>query len=127
MNESLMETVGRRELAPITHRVTDITTRAPAGRGDNGIPVHTETVRARTFVFLFRINGEVPPRRRFLRQPNRTSDCHQTSITFQHINILLREGNLHVDLGRVVRLVGSDMVVPAAGSDRPASRTSGQD
>src|SRR4051812_20197526 len=66
MNKSLMKTVGWRDLTPIAHGVADVTTRTTASRGNNGIPAHAKAVGAGTFVFLFRVDGEVTTRSRLL-------------------------------------------------------------
>src|SRR4051812_26470530 len=44
MNKSLMESVGRRELTPITHRIPDVTTGAPTRRRNNRVSAHAEAV-----------------------------------------------------------------------------------
>ena len=70
MHKTLMKTVGGSELTPISHGISDVTPSPTAGRRNYSIALHAESVRSRTFVLLFRINGEIAPGRRFRGHAN---------------------------------------------------------
>src|SRR5207237_9326315 len=67
MDEALMKSIGRCELAPESHRVTNIASgniRAGFGR-HYSIALDAKTIGAGTLVFLFPVNGKIPSRGRF--------------------------------------------------------------
>ena len=65
MYKALVKTVGRSELTPVSHGISDISPRPTASRRNYSIALHAESVRSRTLVLLFRINVKIAPRRRF--------------------------------------------------------------
>src|SRR5438270_12205501 len=84
MDEALMKSISRCELAPESHRVTNI---VPGNIGTGfsrhySIALHAETIGAGALIFLFPINGEISSRSRFGGNTNTARYCHQATITF---------------------------------------------
>jgi hypothetical protein len=110
MDKALMKAVGGSKLAPITHRISDVSARpATSGRNDS-IALHTEPIRSGPFVLLLGINCEVASRCRLRSHPNVNGGRHQASVTLHYVNVLLRERNQYPHLRRVIRLIRSHMV-----------------
>src|SRR5205823_4451008 len=115
MDKALMETVGRSEFAPITHRISNITASTTTSRRNYAIALHAEPVRPRTFVLLFGIDLEISFWRRFRRSPDGTRHSHQATVALHYINIFFRKRNEHPHSRGVVRAICSYVVWPAPG------------
>src|SRR5574338_293938 len=70
MDKSLMKTIGGSELAPVTHRISDITAGAATGGRYDPVALHAESIRPGAFVLLFGIDFEVAFRSRFRSHAN---------------------------------------------------------
>src|SRR5262245_19496110 len=92
MYKALMETVSRSELTPISHRISDITPGAAAGRRNYSIALHTEPVRSGALMLLFRVNVKIPLGCGLSGCANRNRGSHQAAIAFHDINILVGKG-----------------------------------
>src|ERR1035441_6041349 len=76
MNETLMKSISRRELAPVAHRITDVASRAAAGGRNHPIALNTESVRARALVLDLAVNFEAAVRSWFIRLADSSGHCH---------------------------------------------------
>ncbi len=73
MDKALVKAVGRGELAPVSHRISDVATRdicARIGRHD-AVSLHPEAVGAGALVFDLVVDREMAFRRGFVRQTDR--------------------------------------------------------
>src|SRR5438132_298663 len=68
MDKALMKSVSRRELTPVTHRITDVMSAAIAAARRDAVALDTEAVGTGALVLLLRINCETAVRCRFVRQ-----------------------------------------------------------
>jgi hypothetical protein len=93
MDEPLMKSIGGCELAPESHRVTNIASgNIGAGFGRHySIALDAETIGAGALVFLFPVNGEITSRSRFGGNANTACHGHQATITFHNVNVLFRK------------------------------------
>jgi len=117
MHEALMKSIGRCELAPESHRVTNITSwniGTGFGRHD-AIALNAETVGAGALIFLFPVNGEISSRGRLGGNANTARHCHQATITFHDINVLFRKRDFYDDLGGIIWFVSGYMIRATAG------------
>src|SRR5437899_2097306 len=105
MDEALVKAVRRSELAPVPHRVADVTATSAASGRNNSIALHAEAVRSRTLVLLFGIDCEIAFWCRLNRHTNRNGGRHQAAIAFHYINIFLGKRDFHAHGRRIMRFV----------------------
>src|ERR1700704_1350467 len=120
MHEALMKSIGGRELAPESHRVTNVASGnigTGFGRHDS-IALYTEAIGARALVFFFPVNGEISSRGRFGWDANTACHCHQATITFHYVNVLCRQRHFHYYLRWIIWFVSRHMIGAAAGHSR---------
>src|SRR5215472_2762653 len=120
-----MKTVGGSKLAPITHWISDVTTRPTTGGGYYSVALHAKPIRSRPLVLLLGINREVTSRCGLRRHTNINGGGHQASVALHYVDVLLRERNQDVHLRWVVRLIRGD-VVRAASAYMPSCSTAGK-
>ena len=125
MDKTLVKAVRRRELAPVSHRITDVTARPASSGRNHTIALDAKSVRPRTFMLLFGVDVEIALWRRFRWSPNRTRHRHQTPVALHYINVFLRERNQNTHFGWVVRLIRSH-VVGSASAYVPSCGTAGK-
>src|SRR2546430_12273616 len=127
MHEALMKSIGRSELAPESHRVTNITSwNVGTGFGrHHAIALNAETVGAGALIFLFPVNGEISSRGRFGGNANTARHCHQATITFHDVNVLCRNRHFHHHLRWIIWFVSRHMIGTAA--DYPRRFATGED
>src|SRR5207249_3042382 len=113
MYKALMKTVGGSEFTPISHRISDIAPSPTTCRRNYLIALYAESVRSRTLMLLFRINIKIAFGCRLRGSANRNGRRHQATVAFHHIDVLLRERDLHAHGRRIVRLVRGDVVWPS--------------
>src|SRR5205814_2371874 len=104
MNKALMKSVGRRELAPVTHRVTDIAPSSATRRRNNPVAFNTKPVGPGTFVFLLRINCEVASWCWLGRNADGTGNRHQGPVALHDVDILFGKRNLYPHGRWIIRL-----------------------
>ena len=117
MHEALMKSIGWCELAPESHRITNITSgNIGTGFGRHyAIPLNAETIGPGALIFLFPVNGEISSRGRFGGKANTARHCHQATITFHDINVLFRKRDFYCNLRRVIWFVSRHVIRAAAG------------
>src|SRR5438093_13708588 len=93
MHEALVETICRSELAPVPHWIADVTATSAAGRRNNAIALHAESIGSRTLMLLLGIDCEVAFRCWLRRHTNRNGRLHEAAVSFHYINIFLRKRN----------------------------------
>ena len=126
MDVPLMETVGGSKLAPITHWISDVTTRPTTGGGYYSVALHAEAIRSRPLVLLFGINSEVASRCGLRSHTYINGGGHQASVALHYIDVLLGKRNQHSHLGWVVRFIRGDVIRPARAHMASRSATAEQ-
>src|SRR5207237_2877261 len=127
MHEALMKSIGRRELAPESHRVTNIAS-GNIGAGFSrhySIALNAEAIGTGPLVFLFPVNGEISSRSRFGGNAHTACHCHQATITFHDVNVLCRKRHFHHHLRWITWFVSRHMIGTAA--DYPRRFATGED
>src|SRR5207245_4856476 len=111
MDKPLVKSVTRSELAPVTHRVTNVMTSGMPGCGrHNAISLYAKAVRAGTSMLDFAVDTEVPARCALLPCADRAGYRHQATVALHHINVLLRERNFHAHSRRIMRAISRHVV-----------------
>ena len=120
MDKALMKTIRRRELAPVTHWVTNVPAAPAPRRRNNAIALHAESIRPGTLVRLFGIDIELASWCGLRGQANRNGRLHQAAVAFHHIDILLGKRDFYAHGRRIMWLIRGDVVRTARA--HPSSR-----
>src|SRR5437773_9467052 len=80
MDKALMKTIRRRELAPVTHWVTNVPAAPAPRRRNNAIALHAESIRPGTLVLLFGVDIEIASWCGLRGQANRNGCRHQAAV-----------------------------------------------
>jgi hypothetical protein len=91
-HKTFVESIGRRELTPVRHRVTSVRLALPSA------------------LFLFAVNREVTMRGWSTRFAHVSLNSHQHPVPFHHKQVLRRGRKFDFHLGRIVRFVSRHMI-----------------
>src|SRR6266480_8064303 len=126
MDKTLMKTVGRSELAPITHGISDVPPGPTTGRRNYSISLHAESIRPGALVLLFGVDVEIAFGCRLRGHADRNGGRHQAAITFHHVDVLLGKRNFHTHGRRIMWLIRGDVVRTARAHPSSCCTTSQQ-